>query len=239
MAHQETIAPSEKEWDVADNLVNAVDNVAAHVAEYLCELARIPEACRSKFRNAVRGILFSTIKEDIWNIRGSNLVPPEIIAGIDEFETAIRRAYNALRLLPEDWRRDRLCFWPPPPDELTAEAVASAHQNRQPWEDVLQRMVVECSELTGRPRGKVDAKRGRGRRKGAATRDTYPLRNLVWKLARTVRRYGGRLTLDAKKQKGTWIDALSFLQPSLRCIPRALPLSMIQEVQTKANKVPL
>jgi hypothetical protein len=101
-------------------------------------------------------------------------------------------------------------------------------------------MIRKCAEYTGKsPR--VTAKGGRGRRKGDRTKDTYPLKNFVWRLARAIRRHGGGLTLYAKEQRGTWIDALNGLRPLFPegFIPKAPPLSLIEEVQAKANKLPL
>jgi len=197
-------------------------------SKLLCELAQIPEACAEQFRDEVGKLLSQTLAGDGINIRKNKNIPSETVAAIEKFEGAVRQAHSLFFSVPEYWRCLFQFFEP------------QVVPGEEPWDSIFRRMISNCAEHTG-GRPIAAAKRGRGRRRGGATKDTYPLRNFVWKLARVVRRHGGGLTLYAKEQRGTWIDALNGLQPLFfdGFIPAVLPLSMIEEVQAKANKLPL
>ena len=218
-------------WDDVEKL--QVD-CAIRGSKLLCELARIPDACEDQFREEVGRVLSEAYMGD-WLILGRD-VPPEIVATFEKFEKAVREAYSIFLSLPEYWCW--ILFFEPRPGEAPSDPL-SIIQRADP-DPIFRRMIRRCAEHTGR-RPTVTAKRGRGRRTGDSTKDTYPFKNFVWKLARTVGRHGGHLTLYAKEQRGTWVDALNGLRLLFPegFIPSALPLSMIEEVQTKANKFSL
>jgi hypothetical protein len=229
------LPPAEKEdWisERAEELYNCGDRGG----KLLCELAQVPNSSKDQFLNETRKILSGAFLGHQIIIRNT-----EVVGAVERFETALRGAYSAFLLIPEEYRH-LFHFFEVRPDDgpLNAELVVRALRREDPWDYIFRRMIRKCADYTGR-RPTVIAQRGRGRRKGSATRDTYPLRNFVWKLARTVRRHGGHLTLYAKEQRGTWIDALNGLRPLYPegFIPKVLPVSMIEEVQAKANKLPL
>jgi hypothetical protein len=237
-----TVAPADKDdWVYDYDLTEALYDCHDKGSKLLCELAKIPDACADQFRNEVGRVLCSTYLGNSINIRWSKTDSPEIVAAIEKFERTIREAYSIFLSLPEDWRNLFFFFEVRPGESLRdANSIVSALRREEPWDSIFRRMIRKCAEYTGK-RPIVIAKRGRGRRRGDSTKDTYPLKNFVWKLARAVRRHGGGLTLYAKEQSGTWIDALNGLRPLFPegFIPNVLSLSMIEEVQTKANKLPL
>src|SRR5262249_207280 len=92
------------------------------------------------------------------------------------------------------------------------------------WTHVLRLMSEACSELTGKnPYPHAKSRSGRGRRRGDIK--DYPLNHLVRSLTNELRDCGGRLTLDVKGQRGSWIKALDMLRPLLPAgfIPKAPP----------------
>jgi hypothetical protein len=220
--------------DDLDKAWTASHNCADRGSKLLCEHARIPDACIDQFRDEVGEVLVQTY---LRYCMYSKTIPAETIIVIEKFEKAIREAYSIFLLLPEEWRR-RFHFvetYEPPKDDILAVI-----QREKPWDSILQRMIHGCANYTGRhPR--VAAKRGRGRRRGDSTKKTYLFKNFVFSLARVVRRHGGGLTLYRLEQSGTWIDALNGLRPLFPkgFIPDDSPLSMIEEIQAKANKHPL
>jgi hypothetical protein len=207
----------------------ALLNCAHKGGELLCELAQIPGPCRKQFLDEVGRILAGI------HLAATKL-PPGAQEAFKSVETKLRAAYAALLALPPEWRFAlHLLPEPLPPikEWKWSEAV--------PFEDYLRRMVQTCARITGGD-PHVKASNGRrGRRSGARTRATYPLMIFIWKIARAVKRHGGKLTLDRHKQRGTWIDALDGLRPLFPkgFIPHAAPLSMIEELQRKSNKKPL
>jgi hypothetical protein len=191
--------------------------------ELLYDLAHVPDSSKGQFLEGMARVLYEAL---VWQ----NIIirkDPEAVHAIERFETALRAAYNAFLQIPEDWR-----------EVLTT--LPGPGSTKMPWDRALQSMLRKCSDHTGRS-PIVTPQRGRGRRKGDATKDTYPFRDFIWNVARSVRQHGGHLTLYAREQRGTWIDALNGLRPLFLegFIPRVLPLSMIEEVQAKANKLPL
>jgi hypothetical protein len=227
------------DWDDwANETARAMHDCADRGGKLLCELAKIPDGCADQFRKEAGMVLFQAYVGDRTSLRRG--VPPEIVAAIEKFERAIREAYSIFLSLPEDWRGLFHFFEVRPGETLDAPGVLSALQREEPWDSIFRRMIRKCADHTGRP-PRVAPKRGRGRRRGDRTKDTYPLKTLIWKLARVVRRHGGRLTLYSKEQRGTWVDALNGLRLWFPegFIPNTLPLSMIEEVQAKANKFPL
>jgi hypothetical protein len=238
MTKNATATPGEEDYWYP--FAKAVSDCGHKGSKLLCELAQIPEACADRFCDEIGRVLATTYIGDHMILGRSKTVPPEIVTTVEKFEKAIREAYSIFLSLPEEWRHLFYFFEVRPGDWRSSGSLVSALQREEPWDSIFQRMIRKCTDYTGR-RPMVTAKRGRGRRRGDSTKETYPLKNFVSKLACAVRRHGGRLTLNAKEQRGTWIDALNGLRPLFTegFIPNALPLSMIEEVQAKANKFPL
>jgi len=233
------MAPADRDdWVYNETLSRALYGCADGGSKLLCELAKIPDACADQFRNEITRVLWQAYLGECTNIRWFRETEPEIVSATEKFEKALRETYSIFLSLPEGWRH-MFFFFEPRPGETPSDTL-SILQREEPWDSIFRRMIRRCADYSGR-RPIVTAKRGRGRRKGDSTKDTYPLKNFVWKLARAVRRHGGRLTLYTKEQRGTWVDALNGLRPLFPegFIPNTLPLSMIEEVQAKANKFPL
>jgi hypothetical protein len=226
-----TILPKDWFFEQAKRL----SNCGNRGGRLLCELAQVPDSSKDQFLNETREILFGAFLGHKIIIRENT----EVAGAVERFEMALRGAYSAFLLIPEEWRNLFYFSEVRPGEKMDAEICASLVR-QEPWDSILLRMIEHSARYTGK-RPVVAVKLGRGRRKGDATKNTYPLRNFVWELARAVRRHGGRLTLYAKEQRGTWIDALNGLRPLFPegFIPNALPLSMIAEVRAKANKHPL
>jgi len=202
------LMPAEREdWIVefADELATCGDKGA----ELLCELAQIPPVCKEQFLEEMgQALVAANIGRRIL-IHEYDHAPKE---AIEEFERRLRAAYSAFLAIPEEWR-DVFCVWECP-DVTEAKAIAVMIQRAEHWDSIFQRLIRKCAELTGSdPR--VMAKRGRGRHKKQSTKGTYWLKAFLWKLARIIKRHGGRLTLTRASQSGTWVDALNGLRPLL------------------------
>jgi hypothetical protein len=197
--------------------------------ELLCKLAFIPPPGRKQFLDEVARVLATAY------IQNSIQLPPEIMRVVVDIEKNIRAAYSALLTLPLEWRPLLYTIPDPPLPSIVQFDFSQIAQ----FEQTLERMIKACSMYTGKsPR--VMAKSGkRGRRRNDRTKTAYPLKVLIWRVGRAVKRCGGRLTLDRANKRGTWIDALNGLRPLFPegFIPNALPLSAIEELQARSNRL--
>jgi hypothetical protein len=166
--------------------------------------------------------------------------PPEVQRAHDEVEEGLRRVYSAMQAIDEGWRTVLFSFY---------DVTLLWGENRnfddycksvELWEPIVRRMVEKCADRSGKSPHVPPRSGRRGRRKRAATKDTYRFKVFIWTIARIVKRHHGHLTLDRTKKHGTWIVALNGLRPLFDgLIPAALPVSTIEELQASSNKTPL
>jgi hypothetical protein len=216
-------------------------NCAKVGGELLYRLAEIPPPCREQFLQDVGDDLRMAFTLN------SLRLPAEAMNAVEEIEKNVRAAYSRLLALPADLQK---CFFLFPAPDSELHRLVFGDETNPPSDDAVhlplfegafKAMLALCSLYTkGHP--EVAAKSGGpGRRKKHRTRATNTLRSLIWNIARVVKRHHGKLTLDRAKQKGTWIAAMDGLRPLFPqgFIPKAPPLSMIEELQAKSNKTPL
>jgi hypothetical protein len=213
-----------------DALMDAAIDCGERGGELLCRHAKIPEACREQFVRKMRLELMLAFLQAAQS--------SETIEAIEEIEASLRKTYEVFVAAPPAVQL-LLTFadtrFPIPPGEITFEMF-------EMWTVALKRMIGRCSRFTGRGAHRAVPKRmGPGRRRGSPTKATLRLKMLIWKIARAVKQYGGKLTLSRHDKSGTWVDALNGLRPLFpkNFVPKSIPFTMIEGLQTKSNKTPL
>jgi len=206
-------ALTDEEWEEVLKEEKHMDACGNQAANALVELARVPFAGQKRFREKIYELVRET-HNAFWSRYHHNSSK-----AFAELERNIRAACVASLGLT---KRER--------DHL--DRVINRHRRiKRPdgWTHVLRLMSEACSELTGKnPYPHAKSRSGRGRRRGDIK--DYPLNHFVRSLTIELRDCGGRLTLDVKGQRGSWIKALDMLRPLLPAgfIPKAPPSQRLQ-----------
>ena len=187
-------------FEFTDERWQAIENEARR----LPELARVPQANRSWFSDAVFELVL-----DVWD--------KEYIRRTEQDEAlsraidSLQSARQALADLDEKYRKKhRKHFW---------------------WwqiskiETGIDRFFQEISVEPARRRA-----HRRGRRPGAVKNRAF--QDFIHKLGRAAKSAGGRLTLQKNRETGTLIEAIHALAPHLPdgFVPKPLPVSTLQRI---------
>jgi hypothetical protein len=207
---EEELTAEEQEEILAEE--RHIDECALRAVEALTDLARVPSVGRERFREEVWDLMQKTFHD--LAARG-----PRQSRALVDLERSIRVARGAIKGLTKYERaylearvRSQMMRW-------GARDVG--------WNDVLSAMIEPCATLTGK--NPWSTRSGRGRPRGGIK--DYPFSKFIRSLAWALHFSGGRLTLDVKGQRGSWVKALDALRPLLPpgFIPVAPPLSTIEK----------
>lgn len=210
---------TDEEWEEILKEEKHRDECANHAADALIELARVSPAAQKRFRDGIYKLVSKTHNDCAFR-------NGKLSGAFVELERNIRAARVATFKLT---KRERVYL----------DHAIPTKCGFFDWADILSFINGVCADLTGKnPYPHVRSRTGRGRRRGDVK--DYPLKQFVQSLTRELRDTGGRLTLDVKGRRGTWIKALDMLRPLLpaRFIPKAPPLSTIERWIREEEKAP-
>jgi hypothetical protein len=201
---REILAEDERRWACAVRAVEA-----------LTDLGRVPSAGRERFREEVLDLMHNTFNDLAVRDYGR----PRRSKALVDLERSIRVARGAIKGLTK-WERAYL-------EGRVRSQMTGWGARDVGWNDVLSAMIKPCATLTGK--NPWSTRSGRGRPRGGIK--DYPFSKFIRSLAWALHFSGGRLTLDVKGQRGSWVKALDALRPLLPTgfIPVAPPLSTIEK----------
>jgi hypothetical protein len=190
----------------------------------LTDLARVPlepPQRRDYFRRVVLDVVL-----DAWDNDDSRKAASALRSTSPALSRAIDALRSAKRLLADLDQRDREALW-----WCILEVEGGI--------DRLE-MVLGGTKLTQSQRGPKPTQPGRMHRPGkpAGTITNWPFQIFVRDLLRAAECCGGRLTFDKHNGKGTLTEAIDILTPCLPAgfVPKALPLTTIQRIKSRATK---
>jgi hypothetical protein len=207
------------------------DEDITHAVEKLLILANVPSSNREPAHQNIAGILHE------WSVTYLEQKSHKPSREFLKFERALRSAYVAYGKLDDEERKFLNDSAYVVYRKLDDEEQKFLNDGRPNWALDLIEMIFVCTWITGKS-PLVSPGDGRGRRKGDIK--NFPLKSFVHVLAFYLSKNGGRLTLDVKGRRGTWIRALELLRPVMTAgfIPKALPLSTIDDWIREFDSLP-